>query len=70
MLNSLTYVGLDFLPGQSTFNQIAHEVGVLAGIQVIVVVKNDNLTTSLDAITHNGEHVNEMHVNLPTVLKI
>jgi hypothetical protein len=67
ILNGLTGVGLDFVPSPSTFSQMAYEMGVLDDIQVgETVVKCDNLTLSWDATTLDGEHVNEVHVNLPT----
>ncbi|XP_050395021.1 uncharacterized protein LOC126812596 [Patella vulgata] len=55
------------VPEPSTFSQMAYEMGVLSDIQVAEeMTSNDNLTLSMDATSLDGDHINEVHVNLPS----
>ena len=58
---------IDFLPDKLTISQFAHELGVISDLQAgEVLVHNDNLTLAWDATSIDADHLNEVHVLIPT----
>ena len=54
---------VDFLP-----DKFAHELGILRELQVgEVLISNDNLTLAWNATSIDADHVNEVHIHVPTV---
>ena len=57
------------LPEPCTVSYLANELGVLSDLQVGEIMYNSkDITLSWDSTTHNGEHINEIHISIPTVL--
>ena len=47
---------------------LAYELGVLSDLQVGEIMYNGkDITLSWDSTTINGEHINEIHISIPTV---
>ena len=68
IIRELAQQEVDFLPDKSTISQFAHELGVISDLQVgEVLVKNDNLTLAWDATSIDADHLNEIHVHVPTI---
>ena len=52
---------------KDTVSQMAYELGVLSDVQVGEIMhKQNNLTLSWDATSLDAQHVNEVHVTIPT----
>ena len=53
------------LPEPCTVSYLANELGVLTDLQVGEIMYN--IILSWDSTTINGEHINEIHISIPTV---
>ena len=67
IIRELAQQEVDFLPDKSTISQFTHELGVISDLQVgEVLVHNDNLNLAWDATSIDADHLNEVHVHVPT----
>ena len=66
VLDQMAGLKITALPEPCTVSYLANELGVLSDLQVGEIMYD--ITLSWDSTTHNGEHINEIHISIPTVL--
>ena len=68
VVKEISATTVDCLPNPTTVSQFAYELGVISDLQVgEVLVKHSNVTLAWDATSLDAQHVNEVHVTVPTV---
>ena len=69
VLDQMAGLKITALPEPCTVSYLANELGVLSDLQVGEMMYNGkDITLSWDSTTINGEHINEIHISIPTVL--
>ena len=65
VLDQMAGLKITALPEPCTVSYLANELEVLSDLQVMYNGKD--ITLSWDSTTINGEHINEIHISIPTV---